>query len=228
METMKSRIEMKNDSKKFIREHPKVKYLFIPMVLITFIVTIITNNINNTYLMSTEVINASSSNSYVSLLTIIQESILLLTVMSLVDYMKEPEKFTEYSVIEMSMLPFKQAPRYWMPLVTVTFATILVTMVGLLFLLIPGIILIIAFSQYYLFVKYLVDNEKYEGSLDTLKLIWNYMNGYKLDYFILGLSFIGWELVISLFAGIPGFFIYPYLYLTYISFFDEVIKENQK
>lgn len=220
---MKSRIEMKNDSKKFVREYPKVKYLFIPTAIIMFIVTMYTS-----YLLSTEGIEVYSSNSYVNILSLIQSLILMLTVMSLVDYMKEPEKFTKYSVIEMALLPFKQAPRYWKQLVAVTFVTTLVIMVGLLFLLIPGIILSIAFSQYYLFVKYLVDNEKYEGSWDTLKLIWNYMNGYKLDYFTLGLSFIGWEIVISLFAGIPGFFIYPYLYLTYISFFDEVIKGNQK
>lgn len=206
---MKSRIEMKNDSKKFVREYPKVKYLFIPMV-------------------STGVINALSSNDYVNLLIIIQTTITMLTVMSLVDYMKEPEKFTKYSVIEMALLPFKQVPRYWVQLLTVSFVTFLATMVGFLFLVIPGLILSIAFSQYYLFVKYLVDNEKYEGSWNTVKLIWNYMNGYKLDYFILGLSFIGWEIVIALFAGIPGFFIYPYLYLTYISFFDEVLKGNQK
>lgn len=208
METMESRIEMKNESKKFIREHPKVKYLFIPMV-------------------STGVINALSSNDYVNSLIIIQTIITMLTVMSLVDYMKEPEKFREYSFIEMAMLPFKQVPRYWVHLLSVFFITFLATMVGFLFLVIPGLILSIAFSQYYLFVKYLVDNEKYEGSWNTVKLIWNYMNGYKLDYFILGLSFIGWEIVIALFAGIPGYFIYPYLYLTYISFFDEVIKGNQ-
>ena len=40
------------------------------------------------------------------------------------------------------------------------------------------------------------------------------MNGHKMEYFILGLSFILWDLLIAVTCGLAGFYALPYYKVT--------------
>ena len=83
---------------------------------------------------------------------------------------------------------------------------------------IPGIIKFYSYSQI-LRVKKDYPNMK---ALDCINESKNLMDGYKLDYFILQLSFIGWILLVPLTFGIIGFWLYPYIEVSYAEFYEKL------
>ena len=50
------------------------------------------------------------------------------------------------------------------------------------------------------------------------------MDGHKLDCFLLGLSFIGWNLLSVLTLGILGLWIVPYQNAAYAAFYRDISK----
>ena len=54
------------------------------------------------------------------------------------------------------------------------------------------------------------------------------MRGYKLDFFILNLSFIGWAILAVFTFGILYFWLLPYMNVTYAKFYDMVKKHAQE
>ena len=76
-------------------------------------------------------------------------------------------------------------------------------------------------------LKEKTDNNKYSGVLDTLSESFRIIKGHKMDFFILGLSFIGWYLVIGITFGIAGVWIYPYIYTTNALFFENLLVEKE-
>ena len=98
---------------------------------------------------------------------------------------------------------------------------IFVTLWSLL-LIIPGIIAAISYSQVY-FVK--LDNPDMEV-MDVLKKSKELMNGHKMDYFVLLLSFIGW-LILGVFTlGILYLWLMPYMSVTEANFYNELVKNK--
>ena len=60
------------------------------------------------------------------------------------------------------------------------------------------------------------------GAREALGRSWNLMDGKRMDYFFLGLSFIGW-MILSLFTfGIGSLFLTPYMQVAYASFYREM------
>ena len=53
------------------------------------------------------------------------------------------------------------------------------------------------------------------------------MKGYKVDYLVLQLSFIGWMILVAITSGIVGIYVYPYYYITQVKFY-EFVKEQFK
>ena len=53
------------------------------------------------------------------------------------------------------------------------------------------------------------------------------MEGHKMKYFLLGLSFIGWGLLCCLTLGIGFFFLLPYIYVAYAAFYEDVKSEYE-
>ena len=54
------------------------------------------------------------------------------------------------------------------------------------------------------------------------------MHGYKLKYFILILSFIGWMLLVAITFGLASFFVTPYMTASYAHFYEYVKEEYEK
>ena len=48
------------------------------------------------------------------------------------------------------------------------------------------------------------------------------MEGHKMEYFILQLSFIGWSVLTVFTLGILGFWLLPYMETTYAEFYDKL------
>ena len=82
-------------------------------------------------------------------------------------------------------------------------------------LIVPGIIVALMFSQ-----AFFILCENNEKSIDEcLKESIEIMKGYKVDLFVLGLSFIGWWIVAVITFGIGALFVYPYQKVTYANFY---------
>lgn len=92
-------------------------------------------------------------------------------------------------------------------------------MIGMFFFIIPGIYL--AFS--YALVPYLLVTNRDLSITETLELSRKMMNGHKLDYFILSISFIGWVLLVPFTLGILLIWLYPYMVTATTKFAVDVI-----
>ena len=82
------------------------------------------------------------------------------------------------------------------------------TFLWALLLIIPGIIKGIAYPL----VPFILADEKYKslGYMETLKKSEEMMMGHKMDYFVLGLSFIGWHILAIFTLGLLEIWISPY------------------
>ncbi|GAA0085566.1 DUF975 family protein [Clostridium sp. CTA-7] len=87
--------------------------------------------------------------------------------------------------------------------------------IATLFLIIPGIIVALMFSQAF----YILAEDPSKGIFECLEESSNIMSGHKWDFFVLELSFIGWWLLAILTFGIAGLWISPYQNLTEANFY---------
>ncbi|MCL2293543.1 MAG: DUF975 family protein [Spirochaetes bacterium] len=99
----------------------------------------------------------------------------------------------------------------------------LFTLLWSLLLIVPGIIKAIGYSMVF---NILYDNPEMKP-LEALKKSQTMMKGYKLKYFLLSLSFIGWFLLGLLTLGIGWLWITPYAYLSFANFYEN-LKRNQE
>lgn len=75
---------------------------------------------------------------------------------------------------------------------------------------IPGVIKALAYSQSF-YIK--AENPKMSAS-EALALSEKMTYGYKMDIFVLYLSFIGWDLLCGITFGLAGLYVAPYFHLT--------------
>ena len=107
-------------------------------------------------------------------------------------------------------------------IVMVILTGIIITL-GFICLIIPGIMLLFGLSQTSLII---LDNPDM-SIIDAMKLSWKMMNGYKMDYFILILSFLGWAFILIFTLGIGYFWLVPYIQVTLCNFYNN-LKEEYK
>lgn len=100
-------------------------------------------------------------------------------------------------------------------------STIIISLCSCLFV-VPGIIMALAYA----FVTFIVIDTDTAGS-DSLKASREMMKGYKWNYFVFGLSFIGWFLLVPFTLGILLIWLYPYVTVAYVIYYDK-LKEISK
>lgn len=84
-----------------------------------------------------------------------------------------------------------------------------------LLLVVPGIIKAISYSQaYYILAEHpeMTAKEALDESIDM-------MDGHKMDYFVLYLSFIPWILLTTITCGLAGLYVIPYMTATFANFY---------
>lgn len=87
--------------------------------------------------------------------------------------------------------------------------------VAAIFLIVPGIIVALMFSQ-----SFFILSENNEKSINQcLKESSEMMKGHKVELFVLGLSFIGWWIVAAITFGIGGLWVYPYQQVTLANYY---------
>lgn len=101
------------------------------------------------------------------------------------------------------------------------FLLIIIVFVGMILLIIPGIIFTYMFSQAY----YILADDNNKSVIQCLKESAAMMKGYKFEYFVLILSFLGWMILGAIPLGIGLLWVIPYRNVTVASFYLKV-KNN--
>ena len=118
--------------------------------------------------------------------------------------------------------PFKFGMKYFVPILLIDLLMSLNIIIGSVLLIIPGIMAALGLS----FVQEVfADNQKL-GVKETLKKSWDITNGYKMDLFVLGLSFLGWSILGALTCGILYIWVFPYMTVTYLLAYEELAKKK--
>ena len=107
-------------------------------------------------------------------------------------------------------------------IIGVAIATFVITWIGCVLLIIPGIILSFGFSLCF----YLIAEEKKMTIQECLKTSYDKMNGHKMDYFLFKSSYIGW-IFLCIFI-IPIIFVVPYIVCANTMYINELLKEDTK
>lgn len=96
------------------------------------------------------------------------------------------------------------------------------TSLGLILFIIPGIIIALSYSMVY----YVFAENKEITATGVLKRSKDLMNGYKMDYFLFCLSFVGWILLGILTFGILYIWLFPYIITAQAVYYDELSKKQ--
>ncbi len=100
----------------------------------------------------------------------------------------------------------------------VTIMVAVFTSLWTLLLIIPGIIATYKYSM----VNFIMIDNPEIGVFEAIKRSKEMMNGHKLDYFILHLSFLGWALLSALTFGLLLFYVAPYMNVTCANFYNSI------
>ena len=69
----------------------------------------------------------------------------------------------------------------------------------------------------------MIDDPKIDA-MAAIKESKEIMNGHKMDYFVLQLSFIGWAILATITFGIGYLWLTPYMATTNANFYDSIKK----
>lgn len=83
---------------------------------------------------------------------------------------------------------------------------------------VPGIIKAISYSQAY----YILAEHPEMSGKEALDASIMLMDGHKMDYFVLVLSFIPWMLLCGITCGIASLYVGPYMSATFVNFYEAV------
>ena len=70
--------------------------------------------------------------------------------------------------------------------------------------------------------QFVMMEDEHCGAREALRRSWRLMAGKRMDYFFLGLSFIGWGILAAFTFGIGNLFLTPYIQVAYASFYREL------
>ena len=112
---------------------------------------------------------------------------------------------------------FEGFKHFWISFKT-TFLVGLFTALWSMLLVIPGIIKAISYSQ----AMYIIAENPEIGAREAINRSKAMMDGHKMDYFILGLSFIGWSLLACCTFGLLYIWLIPYMQATLTNFYNSI------
>lgn len=98
------------------------------------------------------------------------------------------------------------------------------TFLWTMLLVVPGVIKGVSYSQTYFVLK---DNPELEFNA-AIERSMEMMEGHKMEYFVLGLTFIGWILLSLFTCGILFLWVLPYMNATFAHYYEYVKEEYEK
>lgn len=109
----------------------------------------------------------------------------------------------------------------FIPYILISLLTGIFTVLWSMLFIIPGIIAALSYSQALLIAL----EEPEINAMQALKKSKELMNGHKMDYFVLNLSFIGWGILGIFTCGILYFWLIPYMSVTQMNFYNALLEE---
>ncbi|MBN2796330.1 MAG: DUF975 family protein [Clostridia bacterium] len=100
--------------------------------------------------------------------------------------------------------------------------TSLLIMLGMIFFIVPGVMLAMRYSMGYFIMRDVEDVTATEAMALSKAL----MEGYKMDYFKFVLSFFGWLLLSLITVGIGFLFLYPYFIASQKHYYEKLKEVN--
>ena len=118
--------------------------------------------------------------------------------------------------------------RYFLGAFLIRILASLFTFLWALLFIIPGIIKGYAYSQASYIFKDLTDNDPQAdvSFLDCITKSRELMNGHKFRFFVLQLSFLGWDILAGLSLGSGYFWLTPYKNATYMAFYKDLAGDQ--
>lgn len=110
-----------------------------------------------------------------------------------------------------------------LPIVAISILTMVFVFLWSILLIIPGIIAALGYSM----VLYLYADNSSLTPMDYLNQSKEMMQGYKWDYFVFVLSFIGWILLCGITLGIALIWVVPYVSFAETIYYDELKKVKE-
>ena len=107
----------------------------------------------------------------------------------------------------------------WVDLLIASILVYVIVFLCTLLFVVPGIIMGFAYAM----VTYIIIDSDTKGS-DSLKKSREMMKGYKWNYFVFYLSFLGWILLTPFTLGILLIWLYPYMTVADAIYYDELKK----
>ena len=98
----------------------------------------------------------------------------------------------------------------------------IIVVIGFILLIVPGIIAAIALSQTFRIMK----DDPTIKPIDALQKSHEMMKGHRMDYFILGLSFIGWAILCLLTLGLGFLVLVPYANTAMTLFYNDLAQHE--
>lgn len=111
-----------------------------------------------------------------------------------------------------------------LPILTISLLVLIFTFLGCLLFIIPGFIIALGYAMVY---PIFVDSEEMLP-MEYLNKSKELMDGYKWDYFVFTLSFIGWILFSVVTLGIGLIWAVPYISIAETLYYDELKKLKEK
>ena len=107
----------------------------------------------------------------------------------------------------------------WLNLLIVSLITGIATTIGFMLLIVPGVIVAIGLGMAGLIV---IDSDL--SAIDAIKKSWEMMKGYKWNYFVFLLSFLGWIILAPFTLFILFIWLIPYMTVAEVLYYEELKK----
>lgn len=203
-----NRAEIKSKAKEKIKG--KLWEVWKPMLIMVVIGAIVGALASSTS--SPEEINSGTS-----LVSVILDFLLCPLTVGIYGYYLNFVRGKKYDVKDI----FNYYKNIW-PIILITFLTSLFVILWSILFLIPGIIAALSYSM----VVYLMADGEIDG-MNTMKKSQEMMKGYKWDYFVFGLSFLGWILLVAITFGIAAIYVAPYMSISQTLYYEELRKKKK-
>lgn len=214
-ETMASRRQkLKSDARGFLDTHfTFYLLLFLPMYILGiagFLGSVAFNLHDNT-----------AGSNWLSLLSLVSSLLSVGVSFVMIDLQRGVGEFSE--PVSKSFTIFNRGAYFLGSLALIILVGIF-TFLWSLLLLVPGIIKSLAYSQAIFIYRDYLDQGKKIGFLEAITLSRKMMDGHKWEYFVIGLSFLGWSLACII--VIPIIWVYPYMNQTLANFYVKLAAEG--
>ncbi len=227
-----NRIQIKTESKNILNNHfPFFLLMFLPVFIIEALSGIGNYRVSKSmshlgYNLTTQ--NVASYSNYSMAINIFSMVSALLLIGIMFVCIDSHRGNNDYQNPLQQGFTIVKSGQYFLGSIVISILTMVYTILWTFLLIIPGIIKSFSYSQAIYIYRDAIDRGELMGYNEAITKSRELMDGHKMDYFVLQLSFIGWFIFSILLIGIPFIWVQPYYYLTMANFYNKLVSEDTR